>query len=275
MAKRTKKSAWITEEHDILGGKAVVLRVAASGDVYQFRMWISEEGKYIRKSLKTRDLETAKKRAEEIVFQTMSDVASGRKMFGITLGELVQEYLEWRLEDVEIGNITAGRLVTLKSQMKHLLAYKNASLKLAELGRESLYDYGNWRKKTHPGVREVTIKNEISTLNHLMGMAYRKGYAHFDTFDFRKVKIRDDAVNRRDTFSLDEYDDLVRYMRTYTSKKECEDEAERQERLLIRDCVLIASNTMMRVGELWNLKWGVSTAEQNPAIGRRKSWPLC
>jgi|TARA_B100001971_G_C18140730_1_gene510247 hypothetical protein len=31
-------SAYTREEHDILGDKAKILRVAASGDVWQFRM---------------------------------------------------------------------------------------------------------------------------------------------------------------------------------------------------------------------------------------------
>ena len=35
----------------------------------------------------------------------------------------------------------------------------------------------------------------------------------------------------------------------------CPDETERMERMLVRDAILVASNTMLRVGELWNLKW--------------------
>ena len=253
---RKKTSAFAVEEHDVLNGKAKLLRVRASGDVWQLRMWVQHEGKYIRKSLKTRDYETAVKKGEEIVFQTLSDVASGRKIFGITLGELVEIYKKWRKEDVELGNITAGRLVTIASQMKHLLAYKVETLKLSELSKDSLYDYANWRKKMKVGVREVTIRNEQATINHMMTLAWRKGYSHFDKFEFRKISINSrEEVKRRGIFTLQEYDELVRYMRTYISKKACIDEQERLERMLIRDCVLIGANTMMRVGELWNLKW--------------------
>ena len=253
---RKKTSAFAVEEHDVLNGKAKLLRLRASGDVWQLRMWIQQEGKYIRKSLKTRDYETALKKGEEIVFQTLSDVASGRKIFGITLGELVEIYKQWRKEDVELGNITAGRLVTIASQMKHLLAYKVETLKLSELSKDSLYDYANWRKKTKVGVRDVTIRNEQATINHMMTLAWRKGYSHFDKFEFRKISINSrEEVKRRGIFTLQEYDELVRYMRTYISKKVCIDEQERLERMLIRDCVLIGANTMMRVGELWNLKW--------------------
>lgn len=272
---RKKSSSFASEEHDVLNGKGKVLRTRASGNVWQFRMWVEEEGKYIRKSLKTRDFETAQKLAEELVFKTLSDVASGRKIFGITLGALVQEYKQWRQEDVEIGNITAGRLVTITSQLKHLLAYKDGDLKVAELSRNSLYDYANWRKKERAGVRDVTIRNEQSTVNHMMSMAWRRGYSHFDKFEFRKISINArEEVKRRGIFSLQEYDALVRFMRTYVAKKSCADEKERLERMLIRDCVLIGANTMMRVGELWNLKWNDVEKIQEVVGSNEKSMSL-
>ncbi len=67
-----------------------MLRVRQSGDVWQFRMWITDEGKYIRRSLRTRDYHSAVERAEKIVFETLGDIKSGRKIFGITLGELAR-----------------------------------------------------------------------------------------------------------------------------------------------------------------------------------------
>jgi len=217
---------------------------------------VTEEKKYIRRSLKTRDLATAKERAEKIVFETMSDISTGRKIFGITLDELVQQYLAWRQVDVDNGTITEGRHITIRSQMKHFLRYKSVDLKVSELDRNSYYDYASWRQQTHKGVRRVTIQNEQATINHMMKMGYRNGYTHFDKFDFRPLNIKADEKNhRRDTFTLEEYDALVRFMRKYVSDKELKNEHERLERMLIRDCVLIASNTMLRVGELWNLKW--------------------
>ena len=63
-------------------------------------MWVPEEKKYVRKTLHTRDFKTALSRAEELYLQLYSDVASGRKLFGITLGELIDQYLKWRQEDV-------------------------------------------------------------------------------------------------------------------------------------------------------------------------------
>ena len=41
--KRENKGSWSDQNHDILAGKASILRVRNSGDVWQFRMWIAEE----------------------------------------------------------------------------------------------------------------------------------------------------------------------------------------------------------------------------------------
>ena len=134
---RQNKSAFIVEEHDVLGGKAKVLRTAQSGKIYQLRMWVPDEKKYVRETLKTRDLKAAKDRAEKRVFEIFSDIQTGRKIFGITLSELVKKYQEWRKQDVDIGNITVGRIITIKSQLKHLLAFKGSDTKVNELERES------------------------------------------------------------------------------------------------------------------------------------------
>ena len=99
--KRIRESAggFQHSNREILGGKGKIFRVPASGDVWQFQTWISEEKKYLRKSLKTKDIETAVQRAETLYLETMSDVKSGRKIFGIILREFSEKYIEWRDED--------------------------------------------------------------------------------------------------------------------------------------------------------------------------------
>jgi integrase len=252
---RVSKGTKGSQNHDIFGGKAQILRVPQSGEVWQFRMWIGEEKKYLRKSLQTRDFEAATDRAEKLYLETMANVSSGKKLFGLSLQELTNLYTDWRSGDVGT-RITKGRLVTIKSQMKHILAYKGAGLKIGELERNSFYDYESWRKQTKPGTQSVTIRNEQSTINHMMDFAYREGYTHLPQLDFRPISIKRDEVGRRDIFALDEYDKLIRHLRSYVSKKQAPDETERTERLMVRDAILTASNSLLRVGELWQLRWG-------------------
>jgi hypothetical protein len=123
------ENAFIVEQHDVLGGKATVLRTTQSGKRYQLRMWVSSENRYMRKSLRTENLTEAKQRAEQTVIETLAQVQNGKKIFGLTIQQLVIEYLQWRKEDVETKNITAGRHVTLSSQLKHFIAFAGATSK--------------------------------------------------------------------------------------------------------------------------------------------------
>ena len=65
--KGDKSSRWTTGHTDILGGKAQILQTKSSNGVWQFRCYIAEEGKYVRKSLRTRDKDTAILKAEKSV----------------------------------------------------------------------------------------------------------------------------------------------------------------------------------------------------------------
>ena len=44
----TPPQSFLTDQHPIYGGKAEVVRTQQSGGYWHFRMWISEERKYVR-----------------------------------------------------------------------------------------------------------------------------------------------------------------------------------------------------------------------------------
>jgi integrase len=246
------KKSFYEDEREIMGGRAKVIRTRQSGEVWQLRMWVSGEGKYLRESLKTTDLETAVSRAETRYLQIYSDIKTGRKIFGITLGELVKAYISKRQEDVIAGLITKERVGTIHAHLKHLLLYKGANTKVGHLDRNSMFDYVVQRRREQNDVKDITIKNEQSTINAMMKFGHREGLSHIDSFEFQQFRKNEE---RRNTFELQEYDELIRFMRKWSVEKNI-NEIVLKERLMIRDMVLCAANTMLRVGELWALKWG-------------------
>ena len=248
--RRQNKGGNLSHQHDILDGKAQIFRVAQSGDVFQFRMWIQGEKTHYRKSLKTRDLTTALERGRELGMKLMTNIRQNKKVFGMSLREAVDLYLEDRQQDVKGGVITQGRLTTIMSQMNRVLEILGEKTKVSELEPITLFDYERDRKVLKKNVKPVTIRNEQSTINHMVKFLHRKGICHFDSFEFRRMSIRQDDVGKRDSFTPNEYRKLTYFMRTYSSKAKASDEAERLEKLLIRDYVLISTNTCMRVGEL-------------------------
>lgn len=255
-------SKFVEKKYPVLGDRGTILRTKQSGDVWQLRMRIPTEKKYLRESLRTKDLETAVMRAEKRVLEILSDITTGRKFFGITLQELVDQYIEYREEDVRkdgnlgSGTISSGRLVTIKSQLVHLLKYKGGDTKISNLDSESCYEYLKWCRHNRKNVKDVTVRNEQATFNHMMRFAYRKGLSHFQFFEFKTIRIINDESTRRGIFSFEQYDELIQVMRNWVDKKNCPDSKILNERLMIRDCIYIGSNTMLRVGELWQLKWG-------------------
>lgn len=76
------------------------------GEYWHFRMWLDGEGKYARESLKTKVLETAKKRAEERYIQLRADQMVGKRYFSITAEDGVKLYLESKQKEVELKTIT-------------------------------------------------------------------------------------------------------------------------------------------------------------------------
>ena len=74
-------SKFYTAEHDVGDGAVKLIRTKQSGDVWQMRCWIHAEKKYLKKSLRTKDLESAKEKARQINYATMGKIDAGQKIF--------------------------------------------------------------------------------------------------------------------------------------------------------------------------------------------------
>ncbi len=251
---KLRQSKSFKEQHPILDGDAIIYRTTQNGNVYQFRTWISAEKKYYRKSLKTRDLDTARERAKSLYYEIMHQVRSGKKIFGLTFGELVEEFLKYQDQRVQTGRITRGRYSTIKTQLtKHLLGFVGGNTKVSEIDLGKFYEFSQYRRLTSKGVREVTIRNEQTTLNSLFRWGFRNGYIYFERVDFEEIKVR--TVERRDTFTIDEFKHLHDFLDGWVKEGDLSRRL-RERRLFIRDFILIKANSFLRFGEIRFLKWG-------------------
>jgi integrase len=251
-----KKTPFIVEEHPVYGGKALVVRTKQSGNIYHLRMWISSEHKYYRESLRTPHLETAVARAEAKFNEISYKTSNGKKIFSPTLQEAIDAYLAHRQEDVDSGGIVQGRLNTMRTQLKHVAEYLSGTIRLSNLDSKSIYGYRKWRAEK--GTQDVTIRNEQATINAMCRYAYDEGMFSIPKFVFPTIfthGVSKDAI-RRATYTDEEYKGLYEVLREYTAKKNTENAEERYTKQLIRHFILIASNSMMRFGELRQLKWG-------------------
>lgn len=254
---KAKKTPWVDNVVDIFDGMAQVHTTRNSGGNYYIRMRVKGEKKYLHQSLKTRDKETAIARAKKKVLEVNRHIQDGTPIFGMTLRELANEYLDERRDEIGLdGGITEGRWNTIKTYVNSFLRFKHPTLKLAELDQDSCYDYYAWRNKERPGISYITIRNEQALINHLWGYAFRKRYVNFESFRFKKLKAPIDSdTARRGSFTPEEWKRIYKFMRDWVNEKKDTDQRLYLERALVRDCMLIGANTMLRVGELWQLKW--------------------
>ena len=93
------------------------------GDYWQFRLWLEKEKKYVRKSLRTRKRTEAVELGKELYLELFADMKRGKSYYIITSEKVAEKYLAARKHDCEMGLIAASRYKTLKSHLKHWVAF--------------------------------------------------------------------------------------------------------------------------------------------------------
>jgi len=250
-----KKKSFSEDEIKIFDEAIIYKR----GEYWHFRMWLENEKKYARKSLRTRSQSTAMEKGKELYLELYANQKMGKAYFSLTTKGGVDKYLAHRQRDVESKLIVSGRLVTIKTHLQHWLDYIGRETKLKELSRTDCEGYFHHRMKVSKGnVKQVTLKNEQSTINGCMRYLFKQHDTHIDSFDFPKLpKVdRNNEAIRRATFTSEEYEKLVKTMRAYCAKSNKKVDADELiMRQLVRHYILIAANSGLRVGEQRQLRW--------------------
>jgi site-specific recombinase XerD len=229
------------------------------GDYWQLHMWLEREGKYARKSLRTRSQSTAVERAKRLYMEISAHQLSGKTYFSLTVKQGVAQYLAARERDVQLGLITRDRYITLRSQLKHWQEFIGRETRLKELDTEDCEDYFQYRNRISDSkVKNLTVQHEQSTINQCVRWLHKRGETEIDGFEFRKLPRvdRGNEAVRRATLTGEEYEQLCAAMRMYCiGKKGGLDTAERLQRQLVQHYVLIAATSGLRVGEQLQLRW--------------------
>ena len=223
------------------------------GDYWQFRLWLEKEKKYVRKSLRTRKRTEAVELGKELYLEFFADMKQGKSYYSITSEKAAEKYLAARKHDCEMGLIAASRYKTLKSHLKHWVAFIDKNTKVKDLKRKDCEGYYEWRHAQAEGdVKQKTVHGEQVTINGMMKWLYRQNETSIDGFDFKRLKkVDDDSESvRRQTLKSEEYNRLTRTMRKLSpnTNNELKDLQSKWFKLT-QMFVLIATNSGLRVGE--------------------------
>ena len=253
-----KQNNWMANVHELFGGDCKIFTSNKSGGVYQLHVWVKDEGKMYRKSLRTKHLETALEKGKEEYINITARVNQGKKIFSDDVTTVAKRFLDWKNADVKSGTIVKGRLTTITTHVKHMLSYLHGDMKVSDIHKGTFLGYYNWRRKQNAAVNEDTIRQEYSTIRMFIKYCHREGFTEVsaDKIEIRKfdrVKLQTNV--RRDTFTEEEWERLYKGMRSFCAKKNCKSEKEYYEKQILRNYILALANTGMRTGELEQLRW--------------------
>lgn len=246
--------------------------ISKRGDYWQMRMWLQEEGKYARFSLRTRNESTAIDKAKQHYHEIKAMQLAGKMYFSKTTKQGVELYLEQRkLEVGQVAGIVAGRYRTLKTHLEHWLNFIGRDIKLKELERTDCENYFFERSKGKKKLQisTTTVANEQSTINAMMKWLHKRGETYIDGFDFKKLPRTDrgEEANRRNTFTDAEVKTIVKVLEDYIKGAEKNLSGEGNVQKALGGYYLgVSLISGMRRGEQLQLRW--SDIDNN--LGYRK-----
>uniref|UniRef100_UPI002FE1448B tyrosine-type recombinase/integrase n=1 Tax=Alteromonas genovensis TaxID=471225 RepID=UPI002FE1448B len=182
-------------------------------------------------------------------------VNAGKKVFSITVEEMVQIYLDHRQRHVELGLLSAGRHYIISCHLKHLTRLLGAGTRVNDLDRRSLQDYAFIRRSEKAGIKNATINNEQATINACFRYCYDEGLVHIQKLKFDVLPVEDSVDRRaRATFTPEQFQKLTGVMQQYVLERNISAEVGLL-RQMIRLFIIVSAETMMRFGELRQLQW--------------------
>lgn len=270
---------WVGEKIELYEGELLVFK-RANSPMWYLRIYVAKEKKYYQKSCRTKSKFNAIDYAKAQYKEIQQKVSKDEKVFTITLSEALEGYDLQEEERVKRGLIGA----TWKYQKEVYLRgkfteYFGSDTQVNQISEDELEKYINERMSILK--RKQTVKQEITIIKHLFStFLIRRGYVYkMPAMPEFRIRYKDTA-KREDTFTNKEYDKLVRFMREWVKKKnvskvriavgsyanrkgkekkmvDWEWQQECHRRILLRELILICSNTGLRVPkEIMSLTWG-------------------
>jgi len=236
------------------------LTIFKRSGVYYARLRISASAKYISRSLKTSNEQTAIDLGRRLLFQLEQRVEQGLPPKSKSLAEVIDDYIAYRERDHRHGRTSAGMLRQIRRVSKFWQEYAG-QLPIEDVDDKVMREFVPWRRdyyaafkilpknaKRHPTDR--TIQFDMMVGKAVVRWAHEQGLrgkqaAITATFTPKKKRVRP-------AFELSEFRLLWRVLGQRI--KAARDKRIRASRELLRYYVLIIAYSGLRPGEANDLK---------------------
>jgi integrase len=252
-SKVSKKAIRISDAFDLMDGEIRIYRTTHSGDVWQMRMYVTDEKRYVRKSLKTRDKTLAIERAKKDFIFYQAKMQNGEKLFSITAQELINRYRLFEQERLDGQQISEGRFSNIKTHTNRYLEFVGKSEKIQNISNKKFREYRTFRQSAKRDITMNAVINELTTIKKMYDFARTEGLINANyKIDVGFIRVADDDA-KREAFTIDEYSQLINVSKiSYRKSKDSEDKYYRE---LLNDFILAMANFGFRTGELLSLQW--------------------
>lgn len=255
---RKSKGNKFTDVRELYEGDVRIFRVAQSGKVWQVYIWIREEQKALKKSLRTKNTELAIERAKEVYLDYQIKIRNKEPIFDRKAKELTDAFIEQQQKRYKQGSITKQFVGTLKARMNHYLKFVGENTKLTKINEYKFEDYRLFRKEAAPNVKLMTLYGERGTIKSLYNFAKEKGFIHRSYEprfgEWEKIKKSGEKINR-DALMPKEWTAIYRYMQSWHTAKHVKNDKQAEQRRFIYQFTLILASSGIRFGEARRLQW--------------------
>ena len=272
-------ASWVQNKIELFEGELIVFKRANSPNWYM-RVYIQREGKHYQKSCRTKSQYVAIEFAKAEYRELQSKVAKEEKVFTIDLITAIEEYNQQEFKRERRGMIKNDWVKKKDMYLRNtFIEYMGGDRKVNEISNKDFELFIDYRLRLCK--RKESIRQELVIIKHFYKtLLLKQGYV-FKLPEFPEFKIRQkDRARREDTFTLKEYDVLVRYLREWSKAKNVsqfrnakkiygkpentikkmnamEWDMEKHRRVIIRELILIASNSGLRCPkEILSITWG-------------------
>ena len=264
------KSQFLIDKLELHPGLIIFRRGGVKHHNWYCRIKIPKEDRYKTISLKTADIDEAKKKATRHSYDIETRIQHQVPVFEKTFAEVANEYHDFQKLLALAKDITMSRWKIVGSYIRlHLLPFMS-NTQITQVGDKEWKTYPLWRKneggnvivkkgkkgaqdeKTIVAAKDGAIRQEMMTFRAIMNFAADKQYIRERQVPRGNLPS---GKARREEFTPQEYKQLHTFGRKWIKGAKRESEASVWYRTMAYNFMLVMTNTGMRPPEARNLRW--------------------
>lgn len=214
MAKRGSNTAGKhqLDAYEVLNYPILLYRRQDSGNVWQYRIWVKEQHKYIRSSSRTENRDEAEKLAIKRFIETGIKKEQNIPIFNKAFGDLAREWIAGRTREYKAGGITKVRLEKDTAKVIRFLIPFFDKKTVSSINQKTIDDFWDWRisywtdpnnlktvkqtPHTNKKPAAATLRVEKCFLKYIFKMAVDKGFIAQNKIPNLDPPIKNKATKR-------------------------------------------------------------------------------